>query len=72
MAHRAEVSGSPPPRLNLSTQPTVARRFRASFAESFDAADPEADASRVMALRRMKGVGGGVLVGSPRLLLVLP
>ncbi|WP_251826181.1 hypothetical protein, partial [Mycobacterium tuberculosis] len=25
VAHRAEVSGSPPPRLNLSTQPTVAR-----------------------------------------------
>lgn len=59
VAHRAEVSGSPPPRLNLSTQPTVARRVRASFAESFAAADPEADAARRMALRRMKVVAVG-------------
>lgn len=64
VAHRAEVSGSPPPRLNLSTQPTVARRVRASFAESFAAADPEADAARRMALRRMKVVAVGFLVGA--------
>lgn len=40
-------------------QPTVARRVRASFAESFAAADPEADAARRMALRRMKVVAVG-------------
>jgi uncharacterized membrane-anchored protein YjiN (DUF445 family) len=42
----------------------VAGRTRASFAESFAGADPQADAERVAALRRMKVVALSFLVGA--------
>ena len=56
MAHRADAE--------LTTPPATARGARASFAESFAGADPAADAERRVALRRMKMVALGFLVGA--------
>jgi uncharacterized membrane-anchored protein YjiN (DUF445 family) len=53
VAHRADA--------DLATTPRTAR---ASFAESFAGADPAADAERRVALRRMKMVALGFLVGA--------
>ncbi|WP_082129389.1 DUF445 domain-containing protein [Mycobacterium haemophilum] len=73
MAHRAlpngGASGVPALGLDLTTLPTVTRRRRASFAESFAGADPEADAERRTALRRMKMVALGFLVGATGMFL---
>jgi uncharacterized membrane-anchored protein YjiN (DUF445 family) len=44
--------------------PTTAGRARPSLAESFAGADPEADAQRRVALRRMKMVALGFLLGA--------
>jgi uncharacterized membrane-anchored protein YjiN (DUF445 family) len=56
VAHRADAE--------LTTPPATARGARASFAESFAGADPAADAERRVALRRMKMVALGFLVGA--------
>lgn len=48
----------------MITSSTSARRARVSFAESFAGADPEADAERRVALRRMKMVALSFLVGA--------
>jgi uncharacterized membrane-anchored protein YjiN (DUF445 family) len=69
VAHRADASGTPARGLDLITLPTVARRSRTSFAESFAGADPEADAERRVALRRMKGVALSFLVGATGIFL---
>jgi uncharacterized membrane-anchored protein YjiN (DUF445 family) len=69
VAHRADVSGTPARGLDLISLPTVARRSRASFAESFAGADPEADAERRVALRRMKVVALSFLVGATGIFL---
>lgn len=69
VAHRADASGTPPRGLDLISQPTAARRSRASFAESFAGADPEADAERQVALRRMKVVALSFLVGATGIFL---
>ncbi|KZS55285.1 hypothetical protein A4G26_17790 [Mycobacterium kansasii] len=61
MAHRVDASGSPP-RLEVSTPPAGVRR--PSLAESFAGADPEADAERRRALRRMKLVALSFLLGA--------
>ena len=49
--------------------PAPARRSGASFAESFVAADPEADAERRRALRRMKVVALSFLIGASAVFL---
>ncbi len=73
MAHRAshggEASGSPATGLNSPTPPTGTRRAHASFPESFAGADPEADAQRRVALRRMKMVALSFLIGATGLFL---
>lgn len=61
VAHRVDASSSPRG-IDLSTSPTVVRRL--SFAESFAGADPEADAQRRLALRRMKLVALSFLLGA--------
>ncbi|WP_425271494.1 DUF445 domain-containing protein [Mycobacterium innocens] len=61
VAHRVDASGSPP-RLEVSTPPAGVRR--PSLAESFAGADPEADAERRRALRRMKLVALSFLLGA--------
>lgn len=61
VAHRASPSGEAPAALT--------RPARASFAESFAAADPVADAERRRALRRMKAVALGFLIGATGLFL---
>lgn len=48
----------------MIASPTPARRPRASLAESFAGADPVADAERRVALRRMKMVALGFLIGA--------
>ncbi|ORW12682.1 hypothetical protein AWC15_15560 [Mycobacterium lacus] len=50
--------------MDVRTPPTSARRAHPSFAESFAGADPEADAERRVALRRMKVVALSFLVGA--------
>ncbi|QUR69556.1 DUF445 domain-containing protein [Mycobacterium spongiae] len=70
VAHRADVSGSPSRGLDSSRLPTGLRRARVSFAESFAGADPEADAERRVALRRMKAVALSFLVGATVVFLV--
>lgn len=50
--------------MELTPSSTSARRARVSFAESFAGADPEADAERLVALRRMKMVALSFLVGA--------
>jgi uncharacterized membrane-anchored protein YjiN (DUF445 family) len=62
MAHRPNPSGLPAAGSDLSALPR--RRARPSLAESFVGADPEADAERCRALRRMKVVALGFLVGA--------
>ena len=65
VAHRALSGGAPgSPAPRPDTPPTAAGAVRASFAESFAGADPEADAQRRVALRRMKMVALGFLVGA--------
>jgi uncharacterized membrane-anchored protein YjiN (DUF445 family) len=68
VAHRASQTGdasdSLTPGLDSITPPTVARRVRTSFAESFAGADPQADAERKVALRRMKVVALSFLIGA--------
>jgi uncharacterized membrane-anchored protein YjiN (DUF445 family) len=68
VAHRAlsngGSAGSPRHGRDLRTDSTVTRQARASFAESFAGADPQADAERRVALRRMKVVALGFLVGA--------
>jgi uncharacterized membrane-anchored protein YjiN (DUF445 family) len=64
VAHRADASGPPAPGLDVITPSTTARRARASFAESFAGADPEADAERRVGLRRMKLVALSFLIGA--------
>jgi uncharacterized membrane-anchored protein YjiN (DUF445 family) len=64
VAHRADASGSPAPGLDSITPSTTAGRPRASFAESFAGADPEADAERRVALRRMKMLALSFLIGA--------
>ncbi|ORB70764.1 hypothetical protein BST45_05060 [Mycobacterium shinjukuense] len=54
----------------MNTRPTVVRRPRTSFAESFAGADPVADAQRRTALRRMKAVALGFLLGATAVFLV--
>ncbi|ORX03925.1 hypothetical protein AWC29_17340 [Mycobacterium triplex] len=63
MVHRAEAPGSAASRPEPNT-PAAAGRTRTSFAESFAGADPEADAARRVALRRMKLVALSFLVGA--------
>ena len=65
VAHRAPLEGAAPnsPAPRPGTPPT-AGAVRASFAESFAGADPEADAQRRVALRRMKMVALSFLVGA--------
>ena len=58
------MSGSPAAGLNSLTPSTGARRAHASFAESFVGADPQADAERRVALRRMKLVALSFLIGA--------
>lgn len=53
----------------MSGPPTGDRRARASLAESFAGADPEADAQRRLALRRMKMVALGFLLGATAVFL---
>jgi uncharacterized membrane-anchored protein YjiN (DUF445 family) len=57
-------SAGPAPDPDLTTRPAGRHRARASFAESFVGADPEADAERRRALRRMKVVALSFLVGA--------
>jgi uncharacterized membrane-anchored protein YjiN (DUF445 family) len=64
VAHRADAPGSPTQGLDLITSPSPARRRRASFAESFAGADPQADAERRVGLRRMKMVALSFLIGA--------
>ncbi len=54
----------------LPALPAEAPRTGTSFAESFAGADPEADAQRRRALRRMKTVALGFLVGATVIFLV--
>ena len=54
----------------MITPATPVRRARASFAESFAGADPEADAERRLALRRMKLVALSFLIGATGVFLV--
>lgn len=61
VAHRVDASGSPP-RLEVSTPAAGVRR--PSLAESFAGADPDADAERRRALRRMKLVALSFLLGA--------
>ncbi|MDA3640052.1 DUF445 domain-containing protein [Mycobacterium xenopi] len=56
--HRPDLPSAP------ATVPAPARRAGISFAESFVAADPQADADRRRALRRMKVVALSFLVGA--------
>ena len=51
-------------------RPVPARRAHASFAESFVGADPQADAERRVALRRMKLVALSFLIGASGVFLV--
>jgi uncharacterized membrane-anchored protein YjiN (DUF445 family) len=70
VAHRADPSGARAPGLDVITPSTPVRRARASFAESFAGADPEADAERRLALRRMKLVALSFLIGATGVFLV--
>ncbi|CAM4143128.1 putative membrane protein [Mycobacterium basiliense] len=67
VAHRVDTSGSPP-RHEVGMPSTVAHR--PSLAESFAGADPEADAERRVALRRMKLVALSFLFGASVVFLV--
>ena len=60
-SHRGEAQAAGP---DLVGPATGASRARASLAESFAGADPEADAQRRVALRRMKMVALSFLIGA--------
>ena len=62
--HRGEPRGPRPARPDLATLPSREPRKPASLAESFAGADPQADAERRRALRRMKVVALSFLVGA--------
>jgi uncharacterized membrane-anchored protein YjiN (DUF445 family) len=74
VAHRALDTGAASvPRAEGAesvTPPPEARGKRASFAESFAGADPEADAQRRVGLRRMKIVALSFLIGATCVFLV--
>jgi uncharacterized membrane-anchored protein YjiN (DUF445 family) len=67
VAHRADAP-SPAPGPDLTTPPKAA--YRKSLAESFAGADPEADAERRVALRRMKMVALSFLIGATGIFLL--
>ncbi|QZA17059.1 DUF445 domain-containing protein [Mycobacterium malmoense] len=69
VTHRADSSGSPAAGPDLIRPSTGARRAHPSLAESFAGADPEADAQRRVALRRMKMVALSFLIGATGLFL---
>jgi uncharacterized membrane-anchored protein YjiN (DUF445 family) len=62
--HRADPRGTWAARRDLVTLPRLETRKPASFAETFAGADPQADAERRRALRRMKVVALSFLVGA--------
>jgi uncharacterized membrane-anchored protein YjiN (DUF445 family) len=64
VAHRADAPGSPAPGPDWVVSSSTAGRARPSLAESFAGADPEADAQRRVALRRMKMVALSFLLGA--------
>ncbi|WP_139331380.1 DUF445 domain-containing protein [Mycobacterium sp. IS-1264] len=64
VAHRADSPGSPARGPEVIASPSPARRPHTSLAESFAGADPQADAERRVALRRMKMVALGFLIGA--------
>ncbi|MGZ4511204.1 MAG: DUF445 domain-containing protein [Mycobacterium sp.] len=66
---RGEASGTRVAGPNPTAPLTGAGRSHASFAESFAGADPQADAQRRVALRRMKAVALGFLIGATVLFL---
>lgn len=63
MTHRADGSGATVG-TGLSARPPEPRPSRTSLAESFAGADQQADAERRTALRRMKAVALGFLLGA--------
>ncbi|MGE2817030.1 DUF445 domain-containing protein [Mycobacterium heidelbergense] len=69
VAHRADSPGSPARGLDVVASPGPARRPHTSLAESFAGADPQADAERRVALRRMKIVALGFLIGASGIFL---
>ena len=73
VAHRASERGGAPgsatPAASVTAPPAPVPRTRTSFAESFAGADPQADAERRVALRRMKLVALSFLVGATGLFL---
>ncbi|BDB40355.1 MULTISPECIES: DUF445 domain-containing protein [Mycobacterium] len=69
MTHRVDGAGAHPGR-GADAQPVASRPTGTSFAESFAGADPGADAERRTALRRMKAVALGFLVGATVVFLV--
>ncbi|WP_139329618.1 DUF445 domain-containing protein [Mycobacterium sp. IS-2888] len=64
VAHRADSPGSPARGPEVTASASPARRPHTSLAESFAGADPQADAERRVALRRMKMVALGFLIGA--------
>ncbi|MDD4867956.1 MAG: DUF445 family protein, partial [Mycobacterium sp.] len=69
VADGTDASSSPTEGPDLITDSTGARRVRASFAESLAGADSGGDAERRAALRRMKALALGFLVGATALFL---
>lgn len=73
VVHRASPRGAAPGPHAAASDPTApltgTGRLHASFAESFAGADPQADAERRVALRRMKAVALSFLVGATVLFL---
>src|ERR1700754_5231316 len=73
VAHRASERGGAPgsatPAASVTAPPAPVPRTRTSLAESFAGADPEADAQRRVALRRMKLVALSFLIGATGLFL---
>ncbi|OBH13193.1 hypothetical protein A9X04_16100 [Mycobacterium sp. E3247] len=73
VVHRASPRGvAPGPRAagpDSTTAPTGTGRSHPSLAESFAGADPQADAERRVALRRMKAVALSFLIGASVLFL---
>ena len=67
--HRADSRGPRAAGSELATLPSLEPRKPASLAESFAGADPQADAERRRALRRMKVVALSFLVGATAVFL---
>jgi uncharacterized membrane-anchored protein YjiN (DUF445 family) len=67
--HRADPRGPRAARSELAPLPATEPRKPASLAESFAGADPQADAERRRALRRMKVVALSFLVGATAVFL---